>query len=1284
MEKKRSTTPDIIGECIYGLCDIGERADMRQFLRRQAESYRYIQHLYRKISNASVINELPFVWLWDNFYIIESCFEGIREKFRRHVPLPSCSENPRLFVAAKRYFKLCENVLDGDACSKLLASLSSSCYLGLRELFCARELISAAALTECSEALKEYADIKNPSQNDIEEYGERMGRAIRSLHRICEHDFESDALKGRCAKILSDDPSGAFINMTRETKLMYLQKVMENAEREGMSERKYTRWLLERAQRAKKERERHIGYPLFSYPSHRKILYLGVLFFTSSVSTLLLSFFISPICLFLFFPIFEFVRLCLDRFCSKIVRVQPLPRMEVKGIDKNKAVLVVITSLLTGTRADSRLFESIEKIHLACRDDNVYFGLLCDLPDSHSATSHGDGEIIKNAYGRINALNLKYGKHFVLFERRRSYSKGEEAFMGWERKRGAVTELIRFLKGKHTTFTEKSASCAGELLAGASVKYVITLDSDTNLPIDAVKNMYGAMTHPLAIPYVNKEKGIVTEGYGIMQPRCSTEISNAGATPFTRLMCGAGGTDSYSSAAFDTFQGLFGEGIFCGKGIIDVDAFYEVIDKSCTFPEDSILSHDSLEGAKLRCALIGDLTLTDGFPKNTLSYEKRRHRWIRGDVQNLPFLFSHIRIDSQRVKNGISALSKYKLFLNAANAFLDISLYVCIMVSAFVGEETRTVLLTLSMLHLFLPLLFELIRLPKGALPGYIGRRFFSKGVCVSVISELLRLLYRICSIATDCYFCIDAVSRSLYRMVISKKKLLEWQTAAQSDSSYGGILMFVYKNMFSVISAFLLFVFSGYGALRLISVLWFAFPVISYHMSCDVRKKGKALSNTDKSDLLRYSRDIWKYFEDFVTSDSSFLPPDNIIEAPKRKCAKMTSPTNIGLYLMSTLSARDMGFIDSSQLCKRVRETLTTVERMEKYRGHLFNWYDIKSLALLSPRYISTVDSGNFCACLMVLCEGLAEYASEKTELLELIKRIRAIIDKTDYSFLYNKERNLYRLGSELSEDGTLILSEGCFDLYMSEARTVSYIECAARRAPLKHWASLSRALVTKDGYMGMTSWTGTAFEYFLPTLFLPIYRRSLCREALCFAARQQRERSANFGDARLWGISESCYDERYEDGNYKYKAFGIPTLGLKSGLEKNLVLSPYSSFLMMCIDRHGALENLRSFERAGLYGKYGFYEAADFTPGRYKGGNGAVKSFMSHHLGMSICSCANVLFDGIHVRRFMRYEGMSCGEELLRERIPANAIIKRPRKRTDSIGHREEKCSRRPLSNA
>ena len=1228
--------------------------------------FRAIRKIYGELCTDNARSGLS-EWLSDNFYLIENEYEVCINALSSSEKVPFCNKDARMSAVFERFCFYADFPLDKDGIHAVISAFDRECDALLSELFFSPFFARIALMSLCRRLLEEYIRERHGSSFSEENYTRTFSDIITSLKYVSVHNFDKDILDCRCARMLYRDPSGAFGLMTEDSRMMYLRMLSRKAAKHGTDEKTFAAHLLKKAQQGTDERTRHIGCELMKLSKVNKYLYFISVLGIPLILTAALTF-LSPLFLFAFLPLWEASVMISDHIFSRLCDTHPLPKMELTKIPENSCVLVVITSLLCGEKDDSELFDRLERIYCANGEKNVYFGILADIRDSKTAKAPGDEETINYAYGRIDALCSKHGKKFMLFERRRSYSKSEETFMGWERKRGAVTELVKYLRGDSTTFTDRSVALCSDVLKDTDIKYVVTLDADTDLGLDAVRLMCSAMLHPLAKPYVDKDKGIVTAGCGIMQPRCVPGIRAAGATIFSGIMCGEGGSNIYSGAAFDAYQSIFGEGIFCGKGIFDVDAFYEVIVRRNTFPDDLILSHDSVEGAKLGSALLSDIELTDGFPKNQISYTERLHRWIRGDMANLAYLFPKISFPGkEKRKNNISLLSKYKLFANAMRASVPIFAFAGVFCAMATRGAVSYLLLAASLFYIAVPFLKSIVSDFFVILHPGKTRRFFAKGVTTGQMQSFFGMLFTLSMLPTLALTCADAIFRALYRMFVSKKKLLEWKTSAASEKNLGGLLEYVHRNMICIFAGFLLLVFSPAGILRFIALLWFAFPVTAYHTSMS---HNVGASGTRKEDIYiekarKYAYDIWGFFKDNVTENDNHLPPDNISLAPREAVAHRTSPTNIGLYLLSVLCAADMGFITVSELEERLRNTLSTLMRMRRYKGHFYNWYDTESLRVLSPSYISTVDSGNLTACLITLRMGLRDHVSESTSLLEVIKTVQELEEETDYSFLYDNERELYALGAQIHPDGKAEISPNRYDLMMSEARTISYIQCAKRNVPKKHWTSLSRSLISSDGYIGLASWTGTAFEYFMPHIFLPLCRRSLCGEAMHFALHEQIKRRAQRHGLSIFGISESGYYAFDAGMSYRYRAFGIPSLALKDGQEKDLVISPYSTFLALCTSKKRAFANLAAMEKAGLYGKYGFYEAVDMTDGRCAKNGSVVKSYMSHHLGMSMCALCNTALDNILQRRFMSDCTMNCASELLEERIPVSAVIRKVRKK-------------------
>ena len=499
-----------------------------------------------------------------------------------------------------------------------------------------------------------------------------------------------------------------------------------------------------------------------------------------------------------------------------------------------------------------------------------------------------------------------------------------------------------------------------------------------------------------------------------------------------------------------------------------------------------------------------------------------------------------------------------------------------------------------------------------------------------------------------------DATIRGLFRRFISYKKILEWTTASQSEQSDNAIIARIrYFGIAGLLGISLLFLPATAAK---IAGLIFALmiPIIIYSDN-EYKSPKYRITPRQQHQLISYVAAMWQFYDDFASESDNFLPPDNVQTAPVYAVAHRTSPTNIGLMLLSILAARDFELIDTDSLCDRIDKTLTTVERLEKWEGNLYNWYDTQTLEILPPAYVSSVDSGNFACCLVSLKEGLHDYVSEKREILSLIDRIENIISITNLNVFYNKVKNLIAIGYDTQEDK---LSTSHYDLLMSESRMSSYFAVAKRQVPKKHWKALGRTMARLGSYAGPISWTGTMFEYFMPELLLHSNEGSLPYEGLrfCLHCQKKRARDAN----APFGISESGYYAFDAQLNYQYKAHGVQKLGLKRRLDDELVISPYSSFLTLSHDFNSSYNNLENLKNLGMVGTYGFYEAIDYTTSRVgRNCSAIIKSFMAHHLGMSIVAISNALHDNIMQRRFMSDKSMESAAELLDERVMVGSVL-------------------------
>lgn len=907
---------------------------------------------------------------------------------------------------------------------------------------------------------------------------------------------------------------------------------------------------------------------------------------------------------------------------------------------------VAVTTLLCGEGSDGEIFDNIEDFYLQNKQDNFTFCVLGDLKESERRRAGEDRDVIKYAVSRIEALNKKYGAHFALFIRRRRFAVCERKYFGWERKRGAVLELCRYAKGDDGSF---ETVIGGELVRGS--KYLLTLDSDTKLGISSVKDMLGIMLHPQNVAVIDKRRGKVVSGYGIIQPKMAVSLSSANRSAFASLSGGEGGTDRYSAASFDLYQDVFGRGIYCGKGMIDVDVFLNVCDGF--FPKERILSHDLLEGSLAGAAAAKGIILTDSTPKTARAYFSRLERWIRGDLQAFSYAFKTVKNEAgEKIKNPMGWLSRYQIsdnILRAATPVFDIALLM-------ICSITKNYAALYPLIYIFAPLLKTSFALAFGR----ARQNLFS--VKTALKRAALTVIFDVISLAAAAGTFFKAVVNVIYSALFSKRGFLSWTTAAELDHSRrDGFLSSIAAMRHSVVI--------GAAALVLplpvkaLGVIWAAFPIVSFFLGKE-RKKSPPVPRRAREKLAKISADIWKFFEDNVNESTNWLPPDNVQMSPVEAVAKRTSPTNIGLYFLAMLAARDLKIIDTDELCRRSSQALSSLEKMLKWNGHLYNWYDTDTLSVIGIPFVSSVDSGNFVTALVAFCEGIKEYVSENVNLIYVTKSAEKYIFDADFGALVDNDRELISVGYNVL---TGSLSGSCYDTFMSEARTSAYFAEAHGAVSSGYFYSLGRTLISKRGKIGALSWSGTAFEFFMPSLLLPVVKNSFLSHALKFALKSQEKHAVRVPDGgySVFGTSESCFFEFDRDMNYQYRAFGIDGLSIDPETHAERVISPYSSFLMMSLSPARMIKNLDRLKNAGMYGKYGFFEALDTEPSRVGGGYAVIKCFMAHHLGMSIVAAANVLCDDIFVRRFMRDPYMRSCRELLGEKVPTGVETLRRREK-------------------
>jgi len=1094
------------------------------------------------------------------------------------------------------------------------------------------------------------------------------------------------------------------------------------------------------------------------------------------------------------FPASQFGLALVNRLTIALLGPRHLPRLRLEGgIPKHLRTFVVVPTLFLDEARIEEQLEQLEIYYLANPKGDLYFALLSDWRDADHESVDGDEVNLEIARKRLSRLNEKYGRNseglerFYVFHRRRLFNPSEGKWIGWERKRGKLHEFNRLLRGhRDHSFLDINGLPA---TTPPEVRYVITLDSDTRLPNGSVMQLVGSLAHPLNRPHFDEKIGRVTSGYGILQPRVTPTLPTMKeGTIFQRLSTGNSGIDPYASAISDVYQDLFGEGSFTGKGIYDVDVFEQAL--ASRTPENSLLSHDLFEGNFARCGFVSDVELFEDFPWHSGVAAARSHRWIRGDWQLLPWILG-------RAGNSISVIGRWKMVDNLRRSLVAPFTFLTIILSLACPYPSWSFWVIASVLSL----------------------------ACDSFISAFadlmpdrrdISLAQHFSAFARDFYFALerttlffvllpfhtwvnsDAVVRALFRTLISRRHMLEWTTAAQVGRSAGLRLLDFLRDMRG--AAFL-----SAGAMAGLAVartpewkvgipfvtLWLFSPWLAQTISSPTpRKLVRPLEPDDLQLLNRAARRTWLFFATFVTEQDHYLPPDNFQEDPVPIVAHRSSPTNFGLYLLSTLAARDFGWIGIQETAERLHRTLASMRDLPRHQGHFYNWYETTDRRALDPKYISSVDNGNLAGHLLAVAQGCQEFqlqftpslgvnqgvlttflllkdaaiflrkpahslreeeavllsaleecdqalhsllpsfsywknlgqisqrifaaaencfladqtsdhrklrdwaeamhadihshlrdltglvpwaafthealpphleadlnglwekfhtrlrnpvplkdAVEHAEILledvaelrrlpllqqspilsyleslssaaelalrnarELIGQLQEINNlchqlfrEMDFGLLYDPVRKLFSIGFRVGEKE---LDASFYDLMASEARLTSFVAIAKGDVPVNHWFHLGRALTKVNRGAALLSWSGSMFEYLMPSLVMHTPEGSLMDQTMRLVVRRQVQYGIERGVP--WGVSESAYNKRDVHLTYQYTNFGVPDLGLKRGLGLDLVVAPYATLLAAMVDPAGAGENLRRIAKRDGLGHFGYYEAIDYTPTR------------------------------------------------------------------------------------
>ena len=1031
------------------------------------------------------------------------------------------------------------------------------------------------------------------------------------------------------------------------------------------------------------------------------------------------------------FPASEAVVAVINRLISESAHPKHLPRLALaNGIPEPHRVLVVIPCMLTSAVAIRELAHRLQLHYLANPERYAQFALLSDWADANAEHTAPDAALLSNAVQAIVDLNAGYpigngtspligvAPRFILLHRARTFSHTEQRWIGWERKRGKLEQLSAALaQGTSPVFLD----LGNESRIAANTPYIVTLDSDTQLPPGRLRELVGVAAHPHNQPQLSADGHSVVRGYGILQPRVATPLpAPRDVTLYHWLFAGQCGIDPYSAASSEVYQDLFGEGTFTGKGLLHARAMHAIL--ASRLPAGQVLSHDLLEGSMARCAAVTDITLIEDAPFHSDVAASRVHRWTRGDWQLLPFLMNPRRYR-------LRAINRWKMFDNLRRSLvapMSLGLLLLALRTDVVSPWAALALVVAGFCA------GPLMGAVAGLSPSRddVAKLHFYRLAATDLARALWGGLWSLAQLLQQSLMAVDAIVRALYRMTISRRHLLQWTTAAAAQAAAKTNFNEVLRQHWTLppvaltLLASLLVLGTRHALLSsVLCLLWAASPVSTWWVS-RARPAGKdaTLPLADQVYLEGIARDTWRLFERCVVAGENHLPPDNLQTNPSDMVAHRTSPTNIGLYLLSVACARQFGWIGTQDLLSRLESTLGTLGRMQRHRGHFMNWYDTQTCAPLLPMYVSTVDSGNLTGHLLAVAQSCLELAeapsgkvatqrairagkqrlegllrsrthlsalqrnelkwrladhrltrnsgrrdaleatsatsatdagpgSETRRLHALASAFEKLAWQADFSFLYHRKRHLFHIGYRVTEQQ---LDAGFYDLLASESRLTSLLAIAKGDVPVRHWASLGRPFYAVGADAGLRSWSGSMFEYLMPSLVLDEPHgsalRGACQAALLEQVAYAREQHVP------WGISESAYAGRDHTLAYQYAPQGVPRLALRRTPPDELVIAPYATALAAQIAPHLATVNFEALTAWVPREQYGFVEALDFTPARRAGTEAftPVVTFMAHHQGMSIVALANVLLGGIAQRWGMANPHIEAVASLLHERAP------------------------------
>ncbi len=1009
---------------------------MQATLLQHLQSWERILHDAYRYFRVEASKDLTFSrageWMLDNFYIIEQTLHQIKEDLPKNyydqLPLENTTEHkgvPRIYGLALEWVVSNQSQLELTQTAVFIQEFQQNTPLTIGELWALPTMLRIAVIQQLTGTVAAIKGISMPASLDTQSnlpaskalaVDNIVANCFISLRLLASTDWKTFFEQtSRVEQILRNDPAKIYAAMDFKTRNTYRSVIETLARHSNQTEEAISQTVIELCMASQDQaqfRKTHVGYYLVDagrsilekevnyQPGLRArakgwVMLRPTAFYLGSISLTAL-FFISGLLAYTSIAGGSLVQLVLVGVLGLGLALETaismvhwlithsnaprsLPRMDFSaGIPAGFQTMVVVPTLLANNKELNSLLQGLEIYYLSNPDPQLSFALLTDFTDAPTQSMPQDEALLSLATSGIVNLNQKYAPAapFYLFHRQREWNPSEGVWMGWERKRGKLAEFNHLLLNKGLASPEESAGYVtqvGDLSVLEETKYVITLDADTSLPHGSANRLVATLAHPLNQAEFSEDGRFVVAGYTVLQPRVAIKPTSANRSPFAKIYTGSAGFDLYTLAVSDVYQDLFGEGSYVGKGIYDVAAFERSLVGQVR--ENTLLSHDLFEGIHGRATLVTEIILYEDFPARYQIYTRRMRRWIRGDWQLLPWLLPKVQTKAGLAPNRLSIINRWKIFDNLRRSLFKPNMLVLFCAAWLFLPGSPLVWTFLILFPSAWPVLAQAIQ----HIIHNLGRQSL-KDFGILIESPVLRWGLEMLFLPYEAILILGAIRTTLTRLFISRKKLLQWTSAAHTAISFKSnarsetwlemLVAFAFTALLGIAVA----IFNPRALIVAAPLLaaWLIAPEVAFRISRPIFHTAVPLSEPQRKEIQRLARRTWAFFEQFVNPDDHWLPPDHFQETPRGNVAHYTTPTNIGLFLLSALSAHDLGYIDSPELLARLRSTFENIEKLEHYRGHLLNWYDTQTLTALPPRYISTVDSGNLAACLITLRQGL------------------------------------------------------------------------------------------------------------------------------------------------------------------------------------------------------------------------------------------------------------------------------------------------------------------------